>query len=352
LYSDRLKRREKQKGKRIFPMLKGSLSYEAPESLDQAVNTLMTGDNITLLAGGTDLVSLIKYGVKKPSSLLDLKKIRSLKSIALRDEGLRIGSMVTLTEIANHPGVNTYFPALAQSARSVASPQIRNVATVGGNLFQERRCLYFNQSEYWRKNVPACFKLEGEVCHQVPGSDTCRALYYSDTAPVLLAFDARAELYDGGNFRTIPLREMIRRHVTGEDKKLLLTGILLPVPPDGTWGRFMKQSLRAAIDFAMVNVALRLSPPFPEDTRAPVVNIFVGAISPEPVELTETAENLISNFSKCSSLQGEIKEQARKEVIRKSALIRETGVSLKSKRNALDIVSNVLGELFTSLATR
>jgi 4-hydroxybenzoyl-CoA reductase subunit beta len=333
-------------------MLKDSLSYEAPESLDQAVNTLMTRDHTTLLAGGTDMISLIKYGVKKPSSLLDLKNIPSLKSITLRDEGLLIGSMVTLTEIANHPLINNYFPALVQSARSVASPQIRNIATVGGNLFQERRCLYFNQSEYWRKNVPACFKLKGEVCHQVPGSKTCRALYYSDTAPVLLAFDARAELYDRGNLRNIPLQEMIQRHVTGENEKLLLTGILLPVLPDGSWGRFMKVSVRAAIDFAMVNVALRFSPPLPQGPQAPVVKIFVGAISPEPVELNETAENLASNFSNRSSLQGEIKEQARKEVSKKSALIRETGVSLKSKRNAFDIVSNVLTELFTFLSTR
>ena len=333
-------------------MLKGSLSYEAPESLDQAVNALMTRDNIALLAGGTDMISLIKYGVKKPSSLIDLKNIPSLKSITLRDEGLLIGSMVTLTEIANHSLINKYFPALVQSARSVASPQIRNVATVGGNLFQERRCLYFNQSEYWRKNVPACFKLRGEVCHQVPGSNTCRALYYSDTAPVLLAFDARAELYDRGNFKTIPFQEMIQRHVTGGNEKLLLTGILLPVPPDATWGRFMKYSVRAAIDFAMVNVALRFSPPFPEGPQAPVVKIFVGAISPEPVELNETAENLVSNFSKRSSLQEEIKEQARKEVSKKSALIRETGVSLKSKRNAFNIVSDVLSELFTFLAPR
>jgi 4-hydroxybenzoyl-CoA reductase subunit beta len=333
-------------------MLKSDSFYEAPESLDRAVNALMTQDNITLLAGGTDLIPLIKHGVKKPFCLLDLKNISLLKSITHREGGLLIGSMATLAEIATHPLVNRYCPSLGQSARGVASPQIRNLATVAGNLLQERRCLYFNQSEYWRKNVPACFKLKGEVCHQVPGSNTCRALYYSDTTPVLLAFDARAELYDGGSFRIIPLQEMIRRHVTGGNEKLLLTGILLPLPPDGAWGRFMKYSVRAAIDFAMVNVALRFSPPFPEGPRVPVVKIFVGAISPEPVELNETAENLVSNFSKHSSLQGEIKEQARKEVIRKSAFIRETGVSLKSKRNALDIVSSVLGELFTFLATR
>ena len=329
-------------------MIKGNFFYEAPGSLDRAVHTLMTRDRVTLLAGGTDLIPLIKYGVKKPSCLLDLKNIPSLKSITLREKDLLIGSMVTLTEISNHPLVNRYCPALGQSARSVASPQIRNMATLAGNLLQERRCLYFNQSEYWRKGVPACLKLGGEVCHQAPLSKTCRALYYSDTAPTLLAFDARAERYDRGNAEVVPLQEMIHRHVTGGNEKLLLTGILLPIPPEGTWGRFMKYGVRAAIDFATINVALRFSPAFPGGQQSPKVKIFVGAISPEPVELNETAEFLVAHFSKRSSLRGEIEERARKEVSAKSALIRETGISLKSKRNTLDIASEGLRELLTS----
>ena len=152
------------------------------------------------------------------------------------------------------------------------------------------------------------------MCHQVPQSKTCRALYYSDTAPALLAFDARAECYDRGNFEVVPLQEMIHRHVTGGNEKLLLTGILLPIPPEGTWGRFMKYGVRAAIDFAND----QCGPPFftclPEGQQSPKVKIFVGAISPEPVELNETAEFLVANFSKRSSLQGEIEERARKEV--------------------------------------
>ena len=180
-------------------MLKSDFFYEAPESLDRAANALMTQDNITLLAGGTDLIPLIKHGVKKPSCLLDLKNISLLKSVTHREGGLLIGSMATLAEIATHPLVNRYCPSLGQSARGVASPQIRNLATVAGNLLQERRCLYFNQSEYWRKSVPACLRLGGDVCHQALKSETCRALYYSDTAPALLAFDAKAELYDRGN---------------------------------------------------------------------------------------------------------------------------------------------------------
>ena len=103
-------------------MIKGNLSYEAPGSLDRAVQVLMTGDSVTPLAGGTDLVPLMKQGTKKPSCLLDLKNIPSLKSITLTERDLLIGSMATLAEIADHPLVNRICPALAQSCRSVAFP--------------------------------------------------------------------------------------------------------------------------------------------------------------------------------------------------------------------------------------
>jgi 4-hydroxybenzoyl-CoA reductase subunit beta len=337
-------------GEGFLLMIKSTFFYETPESLDRAYHALTTREGVTILAGGTDLIPLIKYGVKKPSCLLDLKNIPSLKSITQKESSLLIGSMVTLSEIAKHPLVNRYCPALAQSARSVASPQIRNVATLAGNLLQERRCFYFNQSEYWRKGVPACIKLGGEVCHQIPNSTTCRALYYSDTAPTLLAFDAWVERYDGDNTVVVPLREMIHRHVPGGNEKQLLTGILLPIPPEGTWGRFMKYGVRAAIDFATINVALRFSPACPGARQSPTVKIFVGALSPEPVELNETAKFLTTNFSERSSLRGEIEERARKEASAKSALIRETGVSLQSKRNAFDITSQIVGELLTFLA--
>lgn len=332
-------------------MIKGNLLYEAPGSLDRAVQALMTVDSVTPLAGGTDLIPLMKQGVKKPSCLLDLKNIPSLKTITRRDKDLVIGSMVTLAEIAEHPLVNRVYPALARSARSVASPQIRNVATIAGNLLQETRCLYFNQSEFWRKGLPACLKLGGEVCYQVPQSRTCRALYYSDTAPALLAFDAKVECYERGHTEVVPLQEMIHRHVTDGNEKLLLTGILIPIPPEGTWGRFLKYGVRASIDFATINVALRFSPMIPGRENSPKVKIFVGAVAPEPVELNETAEFLVAHFSERTSLQGEIEERARKEVSAKSALIRETAVPLKSKRNAFSIASEGVRELLSFLAS-
>jgi CO/xanthine dehydrogenase FAD-binding subunit len=142
-------------------MLKADFFYEAPESLDEVMKALTTRDKVAVLAGGTDLIPLIKQGVKKPSYLIDLKNVGSLRTIIKTERDLLIGSMVTLAEVANHPAVNRYCPALAQSARAVASPQIRNVATLAGNLLQERRCLYFNQSEHWRKSIPECLKLGG-----------------------------------------------------------------------------------------------------------------------------------------------------------------------------------------------
>ena len=298
------------------------------------------------LAGGTDLIPLIKYGLKKPSCLLDLKKILSLKSITLRKDGLFIGSLVTLSEIAGHPMINKTLPALCRSARSVASPQIRNLATLGGNLLQERRCLYFNQSEYWRKGVSPCLRLGGEVCHQVPRSKRCRALYYSDTAPVLLAYDAQAEIHDQDGFKVVPLRDLIHRPIVDGSEKFLLTGIVIPHPPEGTWGRFIKSGLRAAIDFATINLAIRFSPVSGPKQPVPVLRIFVGALAPEPIGLDETAAYLVSNLSKLPSLKEKMKERALKEMRAKSALIRETGISLKSKKNAFYIVSGAIGEWF------
>ena len=144
------------------------------------------------------------------------------------------------------------------------------------------------------------------MCHQVPQSGTCRALFYSDTAPALLAFDARVECYDRGKTEVIPLQEMIRRHVTEGSGQVLVTGILIPIPPEGTWGRFLKCGVRASIDFATVNAALRFSPGGPAGQPCPKVKIFVGAVAPEPVELNETAEFLLAHFSERTSLLGEI----------------------------------------------
>jgi CO/xanthine dehydrogenase FAD-binding subunit len=326
---------------------KNSSKYVAPDSIEAALKYLLTEKNVFFLAGGTELLPQIKHGLKQPSLLVDLGKIGSLKGMNTREEGLFIGAMETLGNLVKNSQVNRYIPILGHSALRVASPQIRNRATLVGNILQERRCLYFNQSEYWRQGVVPCFKLGGEVCHQIPRSRTCCALYYSDTAPVLLALDAQVEQYDRGTIKVTSLQDIILSHIHGDSEKRFLTGILIPYPGLGTWARFIKQCARAAIDFPSLNAAVRYTPPV--NGRRPVVRIFVGASSPEPLELKETADFMIANLSHLSELEEEVKERAVKELKAKSSLVRETGISLNSKKSSYYLISNILEELFTAL---
>jgi 4-hydroxybenzoyl-CoA reductase subunit beta len=320
--------------------------YFSPESLESAAREFMAGDDMALIAGGTDLVPLLKSGVKKPARILNLARVRELKELTLRGDGLFIGSMVTLAELIENPIVRQNLPVLAESARWVASPQIRNQGTVGGNLLQEKRCLYFNQSDSWRENFSPCFQVGGQICHQIPSSKVCRALYYSDLAPVLLAFDATAEILDEKGPRTISLQDLIHNHVAGVKGRFILKGILVPSFPPGTWGKFVKAGVRSAIDFALADVAVRYSPANPPDEK-PRVRIVIAALAPEPFYLEETARELSRAGN--ALRREEIIELALKEAGSKIAPIRETAVSAKTKRQALEILRRAMQELHSVL---
>ena len=320
--------------------------YLSPESLEAAMHELSRRENLALLAGGTALNPLLKCGVKNPSCLLNLGRIQELKRLTLGENGLYLGSMVTLAGLIESPIVRQHIPALAESARWVASPQIRNQGTVGGNLLQEKRCHYFNQSDSWRENVSPCFQLGGAVCHQIPSSKVCRALYYSDLAPVLLAFEAAAEILDQEGPKTISLQDFIHNHVTGVKGKFILKGISIPHLSPGTWGKFLKASVRSAIDFALADVAIRYSPAGPRGEN-PLVRIVIAALSPEPFYLEETARELSRSGNALPHER--IIESALKEADSKMAPIRETAVSAKTKKQSLQILRRAMQELFSVL---
>jgi 4-hydroxybenzoyl-CoA reductase beta subunit len=320
--------------------------YFSPESLESAVRDYMAGDEMALIAGGTALIPLLKFGLKKPARLLNLSRVQELKELILRGDGLFIGSMVTLAELIESPIVGKHIPALAESARWVASPQIRNQGTVGGNLLQEKRCHYFNQSDSWRENVSPCFQLGGGVCHQIPSSKVCRALYYSDLAPVLLAFEAAAEILDEKGPRTISLQDLIHNHVAGVKGKFILKGISVPHLPPGTWGKFLKAGVRSAIDFALADVAVRYSPAGSRDEK-PLICIVIAALSPEPFSLEKTAREL--SMPGNALRREKIVELALQEAESKMAPIRETAVSAKTKKQSLQILRRAMQELFSAL---
>src|SRR5262245_39945116 len=165
-----------------------------PETIEGAIAALGT-PGARLVAGGTDIVPNLKHRLDRPPLLVSLQRVRALRSI-VRDDAtgvLRLGAGVTLAEVSRHPDVAGAFPSLAHAAGIVASPLIRNMGTLGGNVNLDTRCRYVNQTPFWRSAIGGCLKSEGDVCHVVPGGRNCVAAMSSDTVPVLCTLQARLQ---------------------------------------------------------------------------------------------------------------------------------------------------------------
>jgi len=159
-----------------------------------------------LLGGGTDLIVNIRRGIVAPPVLIDVTGVAELRAIKADAETLEIGAAVTLAELAAHPDVNAHYPVLAQAAGSIAGPTHRNMGTVGGNLCLDTRCLFYNQSDWWRASNNHCLKTTGDICHVAPKSrGVCFATFSGDLAPALLTLDAEVDLAGPAGSRTLPL---------------------------------------------------------------------------------------------------------------------------------------------------
>ncbi len=248
-------------------------------------------------AGGcTDLMPLFKNQVRDDPNLVFLSQIPALGDIREDGDRISVGAAAILTDIAESALILSRLPALAQAAAAVASLQIRNIATVGGNIMQDRRCIYFNQSAGWRSALPACFKTGGGVCHQIPNSPVCRAIYYSDVATALLTYDAHVEYLENGALQSAPLQELLHRHCQANGLachnhlKILITRFLIDQPPRGERSGFYKYAMRTSIDFPLINFALRCGGSRPS-------KLVCGAVAPEPVVLERTAMLLKSSMA-------------------------------------------------------
>ncbi|MCQ1528859.1 FAD binding domain-containing protein [Lutispora saccharofermentans] len=329
-------------------MIKSGFEYLVPESLSDAYDFKKKHEEAAYIGGGTDYIPLLKYDLKKPETIISLGKIMELKKIEADEKGMFIGSMVTLEEIHENRFVIDSFQSLARAAQSVASPQIRNMGTIGGNILQDRRCMYFNQSEDWRSNLASCFKIGGSICHQAPKSEVCRALYYSDIAPVLLSLDAEAEIYDGELIR-MPVSHLIKSHIERNGRiktnDFILKGFYIPYLPEDSWAKFGKYSLRASIDFPAMNIAARYS----KREESCIVRIIAGAVSPVPIELNDIESMIVNHLDKLEEYKKDIVEGALSELTKKSCLIRETGISINAKRNAFKNILRMTDGLISAI---
>lgn len=230
------------------------------KSLAEAVAARQSRPGSRLLAGGTDLLANLRHGLGEDAALVDITRLPGIDAIVAEDGAVRIGAGVTLSRLGREPLIRHRFPALAEAASSVAGPAHRSSATLGGNLCQETRCIFYNASEWWRQSQGFCLKYRGTLCHVAPTGKRCYAAYCGDLAPPLLVLGARAELADGEGTRSFPLSELFRDDGAAplvlEGDEILLS-VSLPSAPDLFCG-YEKARLRQAIDFPLAGVAVAL----------------------------------------------------------------------------------------------
>ena len=229
-----------------------------PETLADAV-ALLAKDGARPVAGGTDLLPNLRRGLGEPATLVDLSALPGFSGITDNPDGsLAIGAGTSLEDVAENKAVLARFPALAQAALGVAGPTHRAAASLGGNLCQDTRCIFYNQSEWWRESNNFCLKLKGDKCHVVVKSDRCYATYHGDVAPALMVLGALALVAGPDGTRTIPVGDLFAekgsKHLTLAQGELLAA---IHIPAPGDWrSAYEKARVRDAVDFPLAGIAV------------------------------------------------------------------------------------------------
>lgn len=276
------------------------------------------------VAGGTDLLPRVNQKIEWYPALIGLEAIEGLSGVAEEEEYLRIGALTKLVELTQAPLLADY-TALREAAGRAASPQIRNRGTLGGNLLQENRCGYFNQSVSWRR-IDNCFKLGGDRCYQYKNSPCCVAQMQSDLAPVLIAHDARLVFAGPHGQRELLLRDLyLPAGVKAKEAGEILTEILLP-KPHGTWrSAYARETIRGSFDFPLISCATLVERNGDRIKRAALVLGSAGW-TPQVVEEMTALQGL--TLREMASRQAELIAAGRKKIMP----FRNTGVDIPARK--------------------
>lgn len=316
--------------------------FLAPQSVAEAARILDgEGPQTMPIAGGTDLLPNMKRRQQVPKTLLSLNRIPDLHQSKLSDSGSRLGACLTLSEIAADPRFRNGMTALAQAASFVATPQIRNMATLGGNLCLDTRCNYYDQNYEWRKAIGFCLKKDGDTCWVAPGSSKCMAVSSTDTAPALMALGARVRLVSHSGEREVPLTELYQndgiRYIKRQPDELLTEVILDSL--HGWKSAYWKLRRRGSFDFPVLSVAaaVKISKSgVVEDAR-----IVVGSVACLPLLAVEA-----SHFLKGRPLNQEFITEAATRAARIAKPLDNTDFDMTwRKRVTAEFVTYVLREL-------
>jgi xanthine dehydrogenase YagS FAD-binding subunit len=268
--------------------------WAEPKSVEGAAALLAAGDGKAFpMSGGTDLLAQIKEGIVAPDIVVDLASIPGLAYIRSEKDGLKVGAMTTIAELADDPAVRRDFPGLHQAASRIASPQLRIMGTVGGNLCQRPRCWYFRNAEIVcsKKGGDICYAFEGKnKYHAIFGGSVCHIVYPSDLAPMLMALDAAVMIVSPRGDRTLPLgdfyalpdKNVLRENVLGPGE--LVREIRVPPAVKGERSAYLKIEERGAWDFALVSCAVKASGPGKSPSA---LRIVMGGVAPVPWRLSK-----------------------------------------------------------------
>ena len=293
-------------------------AYHSPETVREAAELLASRGDAMLVAGGTDLLPNMKRRQQVPATLIGLRRVAELRQIANGDpsmlgvapstsraDGLTIGAGVTLTELvgdvrlrggsgAHRPATGPY-GALWQAASHVATPQLRNMGTLGGNLCLDTRCNYYDQNYEWRKAIDFCMKKDGDICWVAPSSAKCLAVSSTDTAPALMALGARVTLVSAESSREIAVSDLYENdgilYLTRQPNEIL-TAVHVP-RLEGWRSTYWKLRRRGAFDFPVLSVAAAAR--FAADGTVEAARVVLGAVTSRPVEAPAAAAAIVGH---------------------------------------------------------
>jgi len=277
-----------------------AFAYVRPRSVKEALAQLATS-GAHAQGGGSDLLGCVRDGVVTPERLVHLGLIGEMQGVsATTDGGLRIGALATIADIAAHPVVKEKYVALAQAAAQIASPQLRNQGTLGGNLCQRPRCWYF-RGEYHcaRKGGDMCYAMQGDNrFHAIFGGSSCYVVHPSDSAPALIALGASIRIQGPQGVRTVaadaffvgPDKDVTRETVVNRGE--LVTEVLLPAPAAGTKSTYRKVRARGAWDFALAGAAVVLAM---KEGKVSAARIVLSGVAPIPWRVAGAERALVGH---------------------------------------------------------
>ena len=258
-------------------------AYRSPQTLREAAQILAgEGPNAQPIAGGTDLLPNMKRRHQLPATLVSLRRVAELKEVA-NGSGLTLGAGLTLSQVTKVAAVKEKYRGLYQAAMQVATPHLRNMGTLGGNLCLDTRCTYYNQNYEWRKAIDFCMKIEGTVCWVATASKRCLAVSSTDTAPALISLGAKVRLVSAEGEREVALQSLYRNDgidYLSRKPGEILAEVVLP-QSDGWTSTYWKLRRRGSFDFPILGVAAAVQTA--KDGTIEDARLVLGAVSSHPL---------------------------------------------------------------------